>query len=41
GKDNEVNILKSIDEGPYQMGTVHEPLAEGTEGAPYLGPERP
>nr|GEV55962.1 integrase, catalytic region, zinc finger, CCHC-type, peptidase aspartic, catalytic [Tanacetum cinerariifolium] len=23
------------------MGTVWEPLAEGTEGAPHLGPERP
>nr|GEX98620.1 hypothetical protein [Tanacetum cinerariifolium] len=23
------------------MGTVREPLAEGTEGAPHLGPERP
>nr|GEV25662.1 hypothetical protein [Tanacetum cinerariifolium] len=41
GKENEVNILKSIDEGPFQMGTVREPLAEGTEKAPYLGPERP
>nr|GFB38932.1 integrase, catalytic region, zinc finger, CCHC-type, peptidase aspartic, catalytic [Tanacetum cinerariifolium] len=41
GKENEVNILKSIDEGPYQMGTVQEPLSEGTEGAPHLGPERP
>nr|GEU87817.1 hypothetical protein [Tanacetum cinerariifolium] len=41
GKENEVNILKSIDEGPYQMGTVWEPLAEGTKGAPQLGPERP
>nr|GEV60665.1 retrovirus-related Pol polyprotein from transposon TNT 1-94 [Tanacetum cinerariifolium] len=41
GKENEVNILKSIDEGPFQMGTVREPLAEGTEGAPHLGPERP
>nr|GFC55708.1 integrase, catalytic region, zinc finger, CCHC-type, peptidase aspartic, catalytic [Tanacetum cinerariifolium] len=30
GKENGVNILKSIDEGPYQMGTVQEPLAEGT-----------
>nr|GEW15381.1 integrase, catalytic region, zinc finger, CCHC-type, peptidase aspartic, catalytic [Tanacetum cinerariifolium] len=29
GKENGVNILKSIDEGPYQMGTVREPLAEG------------
>nr|GEW78567.1 retrovirus-related Pol polyprotein from transposon TNT 1-94 [Tanacetum cinerariifolium] len=41
GKENEVNILKSIDEGPFQMETVREPLAEGTEGAPYLGSERP
>nr|GEV91076.1 retrovirus-related Pol polyprotein from transposon TNT 1-94 [Tanacetum cinerariifolium] len=41
GIENGVNILKSIDEGPYQMGTVREPLAEGTEGAPQLGPERP
>nr|GEW86300.1 putative ribonuclease H-like domain-containing protein [Tanacetum cinerariifolium] len=41
GKENGVNILKSIDEGPFQMGTVREPLAEGTEGAPHLGPKRP
>nr|GEU62203.1 integrase, catalytic region, zinc finger, CCHC-type, peptidase aspartic, catalytic [Tanacetum cinerariifolium] len=41
GKENGVNILKSIDEGPFQMGTVREPLAEGTEGAPHLGPECP
>nr|GEX06989.1 hypothetical protein [Tanacetum cinerariifolium] len=40
GKENGVNILKSIDEGPYQMGTVREPLAEGTEGASQLGPEQ-
>nr|GEV11799.1 retrovirus-related Pol polyprotein from transposon TNT 1-94 [Tanacetum cinerariifolium] len=39
GKENRVNILKSIDEGPFQMGTVREPLAEGTEGTPHLGPE--
>nr|GEV70344.1 reverse transcriptase [Tanacetum cinerariifolium] len=39
--ENGVNILKSIDEGPFLMGTVREPLAEGTEGAPHLGPERP
>nr|GEW25584.1 reverse transcriptase domain-containing protein [Tanacetum cinerariifolium] len=36
GKEKEVNILKSIDEGPFQMGTVRETLAEGTEGAPHL-----
>nr|GEU91606.1 hypothetical protein [Tanacetum cinerariifolium] len=36
-----MNILKSIDERPYQMGTVRETLAEGTERAPQFGPERP
>ncbi|GJW92658.1 hypothetical protein Tco_0170211 [Tanacetum coccineum] len=35
-----VNILKSIDEGPFQMGTIRNPIAEGTEGAQQLGPER-
>nr|GEW13443.1 integrase, catalytic region, zinc finger, CCHC-type, peptidase aspartic, catalytic [Tanacetum cinerariifolium] len=29
GKENGVNILKSIDEGPFQMRTIQEPLAEG------------
>nr|GEY08949.1 hypothetical protein [Tanacetum cinerariifolium] len=32
GKENGVNILKSIDEGIFQMGTVRETLAEGTKG---------
>ncbi|GJZ38770.1 retrovirus-related pol polyprotein from transposon TNT 1-94 [Tanacetum coccineum] len=41
GKQNGVNILKSIDEGPFQMRTFRETLAEGTEGALHLGPERP
>nr|GEY22949.1 hypothetical protein [Tanacetum cinerariifolium] len=36
GKENRVNILKSIDEGPYQMGTVRETLDESTEGAPQF-----
>ncbi|GJX36047.1 retrovirus-related pol polyprotein from transposon TNT 1-94, partial [Tanacetum coccineum] len=40
GKENEVNILKSIDEGPFQMGTFRVTLAEGNEGALHLGPER-
>ncbi|GKA57692.1 retrovirus-related pol polyprotein from transposon TNT 1-94 [Tanacetum coccineum] len=40
GKENGVNILKSIDEGPFQMGTFQETLAEGNEGALRLGPER-
>nr|GEW95968.1 hypothetical protein [Tanacetum cinerariifolium] len=41
GKENRVNILKSIDEGPYKMGTVRETLTESTEGTPQFGPERP
>nr|GEU80276.1 hypothetical protein [Tanacetum cinerariifolium] len=41
GKENGVNILNSIDEGPFLMGTIREPIAEGTEGATHLGPERP
>nr|GEU59764.1 hypothetical protein [Tanacetum cinerariifolium] len=39
-KENEVNILKSIDEGPFQMGTFKETIVEGEEGALHLGPER-
>ncbi|GJZ18867.1 hypothetical protein Tco_0555457 [Tanacetum coccineum] len=31
GKENGVNILKSIDEGPFHMGTFRETLAEGYE----------
>ncbi|GJR89585.1 hypothetical protein Tco_0213596 [Tanacetum coccineum] len=34
GKENEANILKSIDEGPFQMGTIRDPIAKGTEGLP-------
>nr|GEV49207.1 hypothetical protein [Tanacetum cinerariifolium] len=41
GKKNVVNILKSIYEGPYQMGTVRETFVESTKGAPQFGPERP
>ncbi|GKB10469.1 hypothetical protein Tco_0844392, partial [Tanacetum coccineum] len=41
GKENGVNILNSIDEGPFQIGTFRETLAEGNEGALHLGPERP
>ncbi|GJS72118.1 hypothetical protein Tco_0704959 [Tanacetum coccineum] len=40
GKENGVNILKSIDERPFQMGTFRETLAEGNEGALHLGPEQ-
>nr|GEV83567.1 retrovirus-related Pol polyprotein from transposon TNT 1-94 [Tanacetum cinerariifolium] len=40
-KENEVNILKSIDEGPFQMGRFRETLVEGEEGTLHLGPELP
>nr|GFA03422.1 putative zinc finger, CCHC-type [Tanacetum cinerariifolium] len=39
--ENGFNILNSIDERPFQMGTFRETLAEGEEGALHLGPERP
>ncbi|GJS09625.1 hypothetical protein Tco_0366421 [Tanacetum coccineum] len=42
-KDNGENIMKSITEGPFQMGTfIQTPAedAEETEGALQLGPER-
>ncbi|GJQ99287.1 integrase, catalytic region, zinc finger, CCHC-type containing protein [Tanacetum coccineum] len=32
GKENGVNILKLIDEGPFQMGTIRDIISEGTEG---------
>nr|GEU60766.1 retrovirus-related Pol polyprotein from transposon TNT 1-94 [Tanacetum cinerariifolium] len=41
GKENGVNILKSIDEGPFLIRIIREPIAEGTERAPHLGLERP
>nr|GEZ02326.1 integrase, catalytic region, zinc finger, CCHC-type, peptidase aspartic, catalytic [Tanacetum cinerariifolium] len=41
GKENEVNILKSINEGPFQMAMFREVLPEGEEGAFHLGLERP
>ncbi|GJY74243.1 hypothetical protein Tco_0478674, partial [Tanacetum coccineum] len=37
GKDNEENILQSIDEGPFKMGNFRETLAES---ALHLGPEQ-
>ncbi|GJR53373.1 hypothetical protein Tco_1403894 [Tanacetum coccineum] len=40
GKENGMNILKSIDEGPFQMGTFWETLAKGNEGALHLGPKQ-
>ncbi|GJR25581.1 hypothetical protein Tco_1101813 [Tanacetum coccineum] len=40
GKDNGENIMKSINEGPFHMGTVSDVIARGTEGAVQQGPVR-
>ncbi|GJR14918.1 hypothetical protein Tco_0797570 [Tanacetum coccineum] len=40
GKDNGENIMKSIKEGPFQMGTVSDIITGGTEGAVQQGPVR-
>ncbi|GJX04712.1 putative ribonuclease H-like domain-containing protein [Tanacetum coccineum] len=40
GKDNEENIIKSINEGPFHMGTVLDVIAARTEGAIQQGPVR-
>ncbi|GJY01752.1 hypothetical protein Tco_0359904 [Tanacetum coccineum] len=40
GKDNGENIMKSIKEGPFQMGTVSDVIAGETEGAVQQGPVR-
>ncbi|GJX45454.1 hypothetical protein Tco_0262130 [Tanacetum coccineum] len=37
GKDNGENIMKSINEGPFHMGTVSDVIAAGTEGAVQQG----
>ncbi|GJU09066.1 putative ribonuclease H-like domain-containing protein [Tanacetum coccineum] len=37
GKDNGENIMKSINEGPFHMGTVSDVIAGGTEGAVQQG----
>ncbi|GKC45602.1 hypothetical protein Tco_1063324 [Tanacetum coccineum] len=40
GKDNGENIMKSIKEGPFYMGTVSDVITGGTEGAVQQGPVR-
>ncbi|GJS65698.1 hypothetical protein Tco_0680262 [Tanacetum coccineum] len=39
-KDNGENIMKSINEGPFHMGTVSDVIVGGTEGAVQQGPVR-
>jgi hypothetical protein len=41
GKENGVNILKSIDEGPFQMGTVRDTVATIENQVAVLGATRP
>ncbi|GKD43336.1 hypothetical protein Tco_1267981 [Tanacetum coccineum] len=38
GKDNGENIMKSIKEGPFQMGTVSDVITGGTGGCSSQGP---
>ncbi|GJU57267.1 retrovirus-related pol polyprotein from transposon TNT 1-94 [Tanacetum coccineum] len=40
GKENGENIMKSIHEGPFQMGTVTDIIATGADGAMQQGPVR-
>ncbi|GJW22959.1 hypothetical protein Tco_0033581 [Tanacetum coccineum] len=40
GKDNGENIMKSIKEGPFHMGTVLDVITGRTEGAVQQGPVR-
>ncbi|GJQ94630.1 retrovirus-related pol polyprotein from transposon TNT 1-94 [Tanacetum coccineum] len=41
GKENGLLILQSIDEGPFELGTIRNTLGTTPEGGVLLGPERP
>ena len=41
GKDNGENILHSIDEGPFQMGTTRDTISTAEDGSVILGIDRP
>ncbi|GJS34616.1 hypothetical protein Tco_0532998 [Tanacetum coccineum] len=41
GKDNGLQILQSIDQGPFELGTTRDALGTNPEGGVLLGPERP
>ena len=41
GKDNGENILKSIDEGPFQMGTTRDIIETTEDGTVTHGIDRP
>ncbi|GJX53140.1 retrovirus-related pol polyprotein from transposon TNT 1-94 [Tanacetum coccineum] len=41
GKENRLQILQSIDRGPFELGTTRNTLGTTPEGGVLLGPERP
>ncbi|GJW85842.1 retrovirus-related pol polyprotein from transposon TNT 1-94 [Tanacetum coccineum] len=41
GKENGLQILQSIDQGPFELGTTRDTLGTTPEGGILLGPERP
>ncbi|GJS39214.1 hypothetical protein Tco_0564257 [Tanacetum coccineum] len=41
GKENGLQILQSIDQGPFELGTTRDTLGTTPEGGVLLGPERP
>ncbi|GJV84135.1 retrovirus-related pol polyprotein from transposon TNT 1-94 [Tanacetum coccineum] len=41
GKKNGLLILQSIDQGPFELGTIRNTLRTTPEGSVLLGPERP
>ncbi|PWA93819.1 Integrase, catalytic region, Zinc finger, CCHC-type, Peptidase aspartic, catalytic [Artemisia annua] len=41
GKENGENILRSIDEGPFQMGTTRDVISTGEDGSVTFGIDRP
>ncbi|GKE78330.1 hypothetical protein Tco_1544450 [Tanacetum coccineum] len=41
GKENGLQILKSINQGPFELGTTRDTLRTTSEGGVLLGPKRP
>ncbi|GKF03901.1 hypothetical protein Tco_0034569 [Tanacetum coccineum] len=41
GKENGLQILQSIDQGPFELGTIRNTLGTTPVGGVLLGPERP
>ncbi|GKD33759.1 hypothetical protein Tco_1249268 [Tanacetum coccineum] len=41
GKENGLQILQSIDQGPFELGTTMDTLGTTPGGGVLLGPERP